>query len=270
MSRTDLSRNSAPIRAKSRAHHRASVFLGATGVILSVLTLFLPAPGTAQEPDAAATTPAKTRKSKIARQTDPSPSPAPSVADTRSKSGKAGATHETQPSEKASTVRKKGSVPPAVAPVPSPNVAITRYRVTAETTPFFRLGPQQPAGPDLALKKDTRLSLVKRGFGYSQIKLDDGTVGYVGNEDIKLLTPEEAANETTLTLTNTTGPGGSAALFGGAVGPAAVSRRRPRGPALPLPPDAQEPSLPLPDFAPGAPTSKPQPTPAFRLHPDAQ
>lgn len=110
--------------------------------------------------------------------------------------------------------------------------------------------------------------MVKKGFGYSQIKLDDGTIGFVGNEDIKLLTPEEAANDVALTLTNTM-PGGSAALFGGNAAPGTSRRRGPRTPAIPIPPDAQEPSLPMPDSALFPPPSKPQPTPAFRLNPDA-
>ena len=215
---------------------------------------------------AAAATPTPRPKRPATRRTEPPAAAATSpAASSPSQSGAAVAPARGRPQ------RGAARSPAAATPAPTPAAPITRFRVTADTTPFYKLGPQQPAGPDLALKKDTRVTMVKRSFGYSQIKLDDGMVGYVGNEDLKILTPEEVANETTLTLTNSMGggPAGSAALFGGAVGPNATARRRgPRMPALPLPPGAQEPSLPLPDFAPMGPTPKPQPTPAFRLNPE--
>lgn len=69
------------------------------------------------------------------------------------------------------------------------------YRVNAETTSFFKNGPQQPSGPDLALKKDTRVVMVKRNFGYSQVRTADNQVGYVGTVDLTPLSAEELAAE---------------------------------------------------------------------------
>ena len=131
------------------------------------------------------------------------------------------------------------------------------YKVVAETTPFFKIGPQQANGPDLSLKRDTRLSLLKHSFGYSQVRLEDGQTGMVGNEDIRALTPQEIAALAPPPSTQT--PPGRSPLFGATNPP-----RRPRfhGPALPIPPDSQEPSLPTPD---ASPTPRPGPTPKFRF-----
>lgn len=65
-----------------------------------------------------------------------------------------------------------------------------RYEVTVETTPFYRLGPQQDAGPDMQLQKGTRMNLVKRGFGFSKVELDNGWPGWVATEDIGPASPE--------------------------------------------------------------------------------
>lgn len=64
------------------------------------------------------------------------------------------------------------------------------YWVTAEFTPFFRFGPKQSTGPDLSLKKETRLTMAKRGFGFSEVVLEDGTAGWVGTDDIGPVPPE--------------------------------------------------------------------------------
>jgi len=54
-----------------------------------------------------------------------------------------------------------------------------------EFTPFYTLGPQQASGPDLSLKKGERVKLVKRGFGFSQVEIEDGRVGYVATEALE-------------------------------------------------------------------------------------
>lgn len=79
---------------------------------------------------------------------------------------------------------------PATAAV---NAGDDLYRVNAETTSFFTNGPQQPSGPDLALKKDTRVAMVKRNFGYSQVRTAENQVGYVGTVDLTPLSAEELA-----------------------------------------------------------------------------
>jgi hypothetical protein len=58
------------------------------------------------------------------------------------------------------------------------------FVVTAPRTPFFKYGPAQPHGADFSILKDTPVTLVKRDFGYSEIKTMDGQIGYVSTEDI--------------------------------------------------------------------------------------
>ncbi len=75
-----------------------------------------------------------------------------------------------------------------------------RYKVTADTTGFFHYSPLQPGGSDFDLKKDTRLTMLQRGRGFSQIKTEDNKIGYVGTEDIAQLAPNEIAQENAATL----------------------------------------------------------------------
>ena len=83
------------------------------------------------------------------------------------------------------------------APLPTNGAvsAADRWKVTADTTSFFRYGPQQLNGSDLELKKETRITMVKRGHGYSQIRMADNQTGYVGTEDITPLSAQEIAAE---------------------------------------------------------------------------
>ena len=75
-----------------------------------------------------------------------------------------------------------------------------RYKVTADTTGFFRYSPLEVAGSDFDLKKNARLTMLKRGRGFSQIKTADNQIGYVGTEDIAPLAPGEIAQEDAATL----------------------------------------------------------------------
>lgn len=67
-----------------------------------------------------------------------------------------------------------------------------RYQVAAETTPFYRLGPQQDAGADLQLGKGTRVTMLKRSFGFSNVELDNGWDGWVATSDIEPATVAQA------------------------------------------------------------------------------
>ncbi len=58
------------------------------------------------------------------------------------------------------------------------------YVVLHAQTPLYRLGPQQAGAPDEWLKKDDRVRLVRREFGYSFALLPGGETGYVANDDI--------------------------------------------------------------------------------------
>ncbi len=55
----------------------------------------------------------------------------------------------------------------------------------ASVTPFYRLGPQQPSGPDLSLEEGRRVKMLKRSFGFSQVMLDNGWDGWVATEEIR-------------------------------------------------------------------------------------
>ena len=69
-----------------------------------------------------------------------------------------------------------------------------RYRVSADTTSFYRYGPQQISGPDQILKKGTDVVMVKHAFGYSTVKTFDTQMsGYVSTEDLRPLTQPELA-----------------------------------------------------------------------------
>src|SRR5437868_1490877 len=59
------------------------------------------------------------------------------------------------------------------------------FVVTAETTPFYRYGPQQGRGPDRELNKDTMVKLIRHAFGYSKVRLPDGQQGFVANDDLR-------------------------------------------------------------------------------------
>lgn len=64
------------------------------------------------------------------------------------------------------------------------------FAVTADTTSFYRYGPQQNTGPDQELKRDTLLTLVRSSFGYAKVQLVEGnTEGYVAREDIQPAPP---------------------------------------------------------------------------------
>ncbi len=64
------------------------------------------------------------------------------------------------------------------------------YVVSTEFTPFYTLGPQQASGPDLSLRQDDLVVLIKRSFGYSQVSIDDGRTGWLATSDIKPAPPE--------------------------------------------------------------------------------
>jgi hypothetical protein len=64
------------------------------------------------------------------------------------------------------------------------------FAVTAETTAFYRYGPQQGNGADQQLPRDTLVTLIRPSFGYCKVQLVTGAVeGYVASEDIKPAPP---------------------------------------------------------------------------------
>jgi hypothetical protein len=77
-----------------------------------------------------------------------------------------------------------------------PQPASKAFIVTAPRTPFFKYGPAQQHGADFSILKDTPVTLVKRDFGYSEIKTMDGQIGYVSTEDIAPAPEADASSST--------------------------------------------------------------------------
>ncbi len=96
--------------------------------------------------------------------------------------GCAGGPEEDSPNSELGTV---GSPTTEEADPEAPSGTGEWFATKKAFTPFFVLGPQQSGGPDLSLKKDEKVELVKRGFGYSQVKIEDGRIGYVATDSLE-------------------------------------------------------------------------------------
>jgi hypothetical protein len=59
------------------------------------------------------------------------------------------------------------------------------YIVSVPKAAFYKYGPAQSNGPDLQLLKGRKLTLMNRSFGFSEVMTEDGTSGFIANEDIK-------------------------------------------------------------------------------------
>src|SRR4051812_29569328 len=66
-----------------------------------------------------------------------------------------------------------------------PQPKTTSYLVAPKTAEFYKYGPAQAFGADFALQRGARVTMVRRDFGFSQVRLEDGTIGYVATEDLK-------------------------------------------------------------------------------------
>lgn len=56
--------------------------------------------------------------------------------------------------------------------------------VMMDFTQFYSMGPAQPGGPDLSLRNGEQVTLLKKGWGYSQVRLQDDRIGYVDSASI--------------------------------------------------------------------------------------
>ena len=129
-----------------------------------------------------------------------------------------------------------------------------RYKVVVDQTDFFRISPQQPAGPDDHLKKDTRVTFLKRYGGYTQVRTAGGIPGYVPSEDVAQISAQEVAQEDAALLARQAPPAALAPITSGPGG------------TYSIPPEAtRDTVLPVQDTAPtdGA-AAKPTPNPMFR------
>ena len=129
------------------------------------------------------------------------------------------------------------------APAGAGSHAGEAYLVNSQRTLFYAYGPAQGAGPDFALYKGQRLTMLSYGYGYSHVAVKGtGQTGYVPSEDVAPAPPLPHPSPSA-------SPGGSRA------------RHRADGTASRPPTGAEQSQIPLPEF----PESKPPPnTPPFR------
>jgi len=116
------------------------------------------------------------------------------------------------------------------------------YIVNSHGTLFYSFGPSQTTGPDFALARGQRLTMLSYGFGYSRVSVEGtGQTGYVPTEDVTPAPPPPP-------------PPKPAPL------PSPSRHRRTSANSRPPTPE-EESRIPLPEF----PESKPPPgTPPFR------
>lgn len=113
-----------------------------------------------------------------------------------------------------------------------------RFMVNAQRTLFYKFGPVQPTGPDLALYQGQRVTMLRRQFGYSHVALETGQTGYVATEDMAPAPPDPAPAPTP-TLATAVAP-----AAGRGSGPQ-PRRSEPRGRR---PTAAEEAAVPPPDL----------------------
>lgn len=61
--------------------------------------------------------------------------------------------------------------------------------VSTDQAPFYIYGPQQGGGPSRKLPLDEGVMVLRKGFGYSHVRLSDEEVGYMANEDLQPAPP---------------------------------------------------------------------------------
>ena len=75
-------------------------------------------------------------------------------------------------------------------------VAGRTFVVNVPSSAFYKYGPAQAFGADLNLSKGEKVTMVKREFGFSQIRLANNETGYVATDELKELPPEPKAKAT--------------------------------------------------------------------------
>ncbi len=131
------------------------------------------------------------------------------------------------------------------------------YVIVRDFSPFFRLGPQQPRGPDESLRVDTRVKLLRREMGYSLVQLEDSRTGYAANEDMAPAPPRPPKPPEPPVANRRSGrtPSGSPAYSGPQMNDVPLPDRELPPPDLNIEPEV------LPDLVPppsGAPTEPPK------------
>ncbi len=72
----------------------------------------------------------------------------------------------------------------------APGASSGRFVIAPANSGFYKYGPAQAFGPDLALSKGQKVTMINRQFGFSQVRLDDGQTGFVATDDLKPAPPE--------------------------------------------------------------------------------
>ena len=123
-----------------------------------------------------------------------------------------------------------------------------RYKVVADQADFFHNSVMQVGGADEKLRRDTRVTLLKRYGGYAQITAN-GSTGYVASDAIAPLNASDLAAEEAATRAQQAPPDALAPANG-------------PGGAYSIPPEATHDTvLPVPD---AGPVVRPTPNPMFR------
>ena len=129
-----------------------------------------------------------------------------------------------------------------------------RFIVSVPKAAFYKYGPAQSFGPDLQLGQGQRITKLENGYGFSHVMTDDGTTGYISNEDIKPAPPEGTAAGQ---KPGTPASSGSSSRRGG--------RSRNNLPTAPMPSlDINDVPLPMPDNSEPPRSTPPKSTPNFR------
>jgi hypothetical protein len=82
------------------------------------------------------------------------------------------------------------SVTRTVQKVTKPPENAKLYAITADSSAFFRHGPQPGREPDQKLSRDTLVKLIRPSFGFSKVQLvASGEQGYVASDEIKPASP---------------------------------------------------------------------------------
>jgi hypothetical protein len=84
------------------------------------------------------------------------------------------------------------AAPQTYTPAEAPEMVVVK-----DFAPFYSIGPQQMQGPDVSLRLEERLKLLRREFGYSYVQLDDGRTGFIPNENIAPAPPRPAFSGST-------------------------------------------------------------------------
>jgi len=138
--------------------------------------------------------------------------------------------------------------------------AAPEYVTIRDFTPFYRLGPQQPRGPDASLRLNTRVKLLRREMGFSYVLLVDERTGYVANENLAVAPPRppEPKREAVETASRKRGRGDGGPAYTGA----ALNNTPLPDPNVPPPDLNVEPEI-MPDTIP-VPVDAPSTKPKFR------